>query len=49
MSYDIPERELMSPGHLACPGCGGSLAMRLALKALGEKTIVVVPACCFGD
>jgi len=47
MSYDIPERELMLSGHLACPGCGGALAMRLALKALGEKTIVVVPACCW--
>jgi len=47
MNYDIPERELMLSGHLACPGCGGALAMRLALKALGEKTIVVIPACCW--
>jgi len=47
MSYDIPDRELMLSGHLACPGCGGSLAMRLALKALGEKTVVVIPACCW--
>jgi pyruvate/2-oxoacid:ferredoxin oxidoreductase beta subunit len=43
----IPREELMSPGHLACPGCGGSLAMRLVLKALGPKTIVALPACCW--
>ena len=43
----IPEHEVMSPGHLACQGCGASLAMRYALKALGEKTIVSIPACCW--
>ena len=46
-NFQIPERDLMHPGHLACPGCGASLAMRLALKALGERTMVVVPACCW--
>jgi pyruvate ferredoxin oxidoreductase beta subunit/2-oxoisovalerate ferredoxin oxidoreductase beta subunit len=34
-------------GHLACAGCGAALGLRLAMKALGEKTIVVIPACCF--
>ena len=43
----IPSGELMTSGHLACPGCGGSLAMRLGLKALGPKTIVSLPACCW--
>jgi len=43
----IPHEELMASGHLACPGCGGSLAMRLVLKALGPKTIVSLPACCW--
>jgi pyruvate/2-oxoacid:ferredoxin oxidoreductase beta subunit len=43
----VPRRELMDPGHLACPGCGAPLAMRLVLKELGEKTIVVLPACCW--
>ena len=33
----IPHEELMASGHLACPGCGGSLAMRLVLKTLGPK------------
>jgi len=47
MGYAIPEEELMLPGHLACPGCGGALAMRYALKALGKKTILVIPACCW--
>ena len=43
----IPEHEVMSPGHLACQGCGAALGMRYALKALGEKTIVSIPACCW--
>jgi pyruvate/2-oxoacid:ferredoxin oxidoreductase beta subunit len=43
----IPQRELLDPGHLACPGCGAALAMRLVLKELGEKTVVVLPACCW--
>lgn len=45
---NIPERELMHPGHVGCPGCGATIAMRFALKALGEKTMVVIPACCWG-
>ena len=46
-NFPIPESELMSSGHLACQGCGGANAMRFALKALGEKTILVMPACCW--
>ena len=45
--YSIPDIELMEPGHLACPGCGAAVGMRLALKALGEKTIFVIPASCW--
>jgi pyruvate/2-oxoacid:ferredoxin oxidoreductase beta subunit len=44
---DVPRRELLDSGHLACPGCAAPLAMRLVLKELGEKTIVVLPACCW--
>jgi pyruvate/2-oxoacid:ferredoxin oxidoreductase beta subunit len=44
---EIPEPELLESGHLACPGCGAALAMRFALKALGERTIVTLPACCW--
>jgi pyruvate/2-oxoacid:ferredoxin oxidoreductase beta subunit len=43
----VPREELMNSGHLACPGCGGSLAMRVVLKTLGPKTIVALPACCW--
>jgi len=43
----VPDGEWMSSGHLACPGCGATLAMRLALKALGPKTICAMPACCW--
>ncbi len=39
--------DLIHSGHNACPGCGASIAMKLALKALGEKTILVIPACCW--
>ncbi|HUG41666.1 MAG TPA: thiamine pyrophosphate-dependent enzyme [Longimicrobiales bacterium] len=44
---EVPRRELMEPGHLACPGCGAPLAMRLVLKEMGPDTIVVLPACCW--
>jgi pyruvate/2-oxoacid:ferredoxin oxidoreductase beta subunit len=41
------ERELFTPGHLGCPGCGAALGMRQTLSALGEDTIVVMPAGCW--
>jgi pyruvate/2-oxoacid:ferredoxin oxidoreductase beta subunit len=47
MRLTIPEEELMSSGHKGCQGCGGVMAMRYALKALGKDTIVVIPACCW--
>jgi pyruvate/2-oxoacid:ferredoxin oxidoreductase beta subunit len=37
----------MTSGHLACQGCGATQAMRFALKALGPKTALVIPACCW--
>lgn len=33
-------------GHKACAGCGGSVAVRLALKVLGERTYAALPAGC---
>ncbi len=42
-----PERELMGSGHLACQGCGATIAVRHVLKVLGEDTIAVVTASCF--
>ena len=47
MKTSIPEKDLLSPGHLACQGCAATIAMRYALKGLGEKTVLVVPACCW--
>jgi len=46
-AFIYPEKELISPGHLGCQGCGAALAMRHVLKGLGEKTIIVIPACCW--
>ncbi len=40
--------ELVFSGHLGCPGCGAVIAMKLALEALGEKTMVILPASCWG-
>ena len=45
---NIPDAEYMYSGHVGCPGCGATIAMKFALKALGEKTIMVIPACCWG-
>ncbi len=47
IKYELPPDEILSPGHFACPGCGATLTMRYVLKALGRKTIVVIPACCW--
>ncbi|WP_430885060.1 thiamine pyrophosphate-dependent enzyme [Fusibacter sp. JL216-2] len=33
-------------GHKACAGCGASVAVRLALKVLGERAYSVLPANC---
>jgi len=33
-------------GHKACAGCGGSLAVRIALKVLGKRAVAVLPAGC---
>lgn len=38
---NIPDFEAIAPGHRGCQGCGEVLAMRLALKAVGENMIVV--------
>ncbi len=47
LMFKIPKREYMGKGSVACPGCGATLSMRYALKALGEKTMIVIPACCW--
>jgi len=47
MDAELVERELMLSGHVGCPGCGAAIAMRFFLKAMGEKTVMVLPACCW--
>ena len=47
MERRFPEEEYMMSGHLACSGCGATIGMRYALKALGEDTVVVIPASCW--
>jgi pyruvate ferredoxin oxidoreductase beta subunit len=43
---DLPELECVIPGSAACPGCPATMALRMAFKALGKNSMMVVPACC---
>ena len=47
MKWDVPFDERIDPGNLGCQGCGGALSMRIVLKALGDDTVAVIPACCW--
>jgi len=47
MKLTLPTEELVGSGNLACQGCGATLAMRYFLKALGPKTVLCIPACCW--
>lgn len=40
---DSISREEYFYGHKACAGCGGSLAVRAALKVLGQNAVSVLP------
>jgi pyruvate ferredoxin oxidoreductase beta subunit len=46
MVSSLPEEELFVAGHTACAGCGESLAVRIAMKALGRDTIVCLSTGC---
>jgi pyruvate ferredoxin oxidoreductase beta subunit len=43
---NLPAEECYIPGSAACPGCPATMALRIVYKALGKKTIKIVPACC---
>ena len=43
---DLPKEDLFGPGHAGCGGCGAAVAGRQAMKALGSRTIVTIPASC---
>jgi len=44
---DLPDENILTGGHSACAGCGAAIGLRLALLALGKKTIVINSAGCF--
>ncbi|MBO7394727.1 MAG: pyruvate synthase subunit beta [Ruminococcus sp.] len=46
---DSISREEFFYGHKACAGCGGSLAVRAALKVLGQNAVSVLPAGCMSE
>lgn len=43
---NLPAEEFIHPGSRACAGCGLGIIYRIATKALGKNTILVVPASC---
>jgi len=47
MTLTLPVEEYAGSGNLACQGCGAMLAMRYFLKALGPRTVLCIPACCW--
>jgi pyruvate ferredoxin oxidoreductase beta subunit len=43
---DLSPEEYFLPGNAACSGCSAVMSLRVALKVLGPRTIVTIPACC---
>ena len=43
---ELPKEEYLLKGHAACAGCGPAVSLRLLFKALGNKVMMMVPACC---
>ena len=44
---DLPPEENVLPGTPTCAGCGGLLALRHCMKALGKRVVIVNAAGCF--
>jgi len=42
----LSQEELFGPGHMGCKGCGAAIAGRQAMKVLGPRTIITIPASC---
>jgi 2-oxoisovalerate ferredoxin oxidoreductase beta subunit len=38
--------DLLSPGHLACPGCAAPILLRTFLRLAGPRTVLCIPASC---
>jgi pyruvate/2-oxoacid:ferredoxin oxidoreductase beta subunit len=43
---ELPDEDWFVSGHTACPGCGGALIAKIAMKVLGPDTITYFPANC---
>ena len=43
---DLPDEELFTAGHTACPGCGCPIIVRAAMKIFGKNTVCYFPANC---
>ncbi len=43
---DLPQQDLFGPGNAGCRGCGAAIAGRQAMKVLGARTIITMPASC---
>jgi len=43
---DLPEENLFTVGHTACPGCGIAMAIRNIIRILGKESAVYLPASC---
>ena len=43
---DLPREELVVGGAPLCAGCPGALGLRLAMKALGKRTIIINASGC---
>ncbi len=46
MAINNQGKELLAPGHRACPGCGCAIAVRHILFATGPNVVVVSPTGC---
>ena len=42
----IPAEEYLLKGNPSCAGCGAALTLRHVLKALGPRTVLIIPASC---
>jgi len=43
---ELPVQDWFTSGHTACPGCGGAIVARIAMKVFGQNTVVYHPASC---
>jgi pyruvate/2-oxoacid:ferredoxin oxidoreductase beta subunit len=43
---DLPDENVFTSGHTACPGCGGAIIAKNVMKVFGKNTIVYFPANC---